>query len=389
MPFATPSRQVRCSRPSARRERPEQELRRAAAAASIQSGRSRTRPHSASAASASPFQDATALSSRAGFGRCSRSSKSSRARLARRARRGGRSGRPRTDASSSSGAPSRARPGERQALDAVGVGVLRRGEAAALERELAQHVLDRLLDDLAVALLAEHEPAVQVGDGELRVVVEHLLEVRHEPALVDRVAVEAAADEVVHPAGRHPVERPLGHLALASARAGTRAPARPGTSARRPSRPTPSRSPCVRPSSAVRGSAGSASSSRGSGRASPQRRCSVSELGRLVELRRACRATPRRPSTRMSRKLRQPVPRLRRQVGAAEERLALRRQEDGQRPAAAAGQRDDRVHVDRVDVGPLLAVDLDADEVLVHQRAPSRGSSNDSRSITWHQWQAE
>ena len=32
------------------------------------------------------------------------------------------------------------------------------------------------------------------------------------------------------------------------------------------------------------------------------------------------------------------------------------------------GQRDDRVHVDRVEVGPLLAVDLDADEVLVHQR---------------------
>ena len=32
------------------------------------------------------------------------------------------------------------------------------------------------------------------------------------------------------------------------------------------------------------------------------------------------------------------------------------------------GQRDDRVHVDRVEVGPLLAIDLDADEALVHQR---------------------
>ena len=31
----------------------------------------------------------------------------------------------------------------------VGVGVLRGGEAAALERELAQHVADRLLDDHA------------------------------------------------------------------------------------------------------------------------------------------------------------------------------------------------------------------------------------------------
>ena len=48
------------------------------------------------------------------------------------------------------------------------------------------------------------------------------------------------------------------------------------------------------------------------------------------------------------------------------------RQEDGHRPAALAGQRDDRVHVDRVEVGPLLAVDLDADEVLVHHARGQR-----------------
>ena len=65
---------------------------------------------------------------------------------------------------------------------------------------------------------------------------------------------------------------------------------------------------------------------------------------------------------------RHPVPRLRRVVRAAEERLAVRREEDRHRPAAVAGERDDGVHVDRVDVRPLLAVDLDADEVLVHQR---------------------
>ena len=55
-----------------------------------------------------------------------------------------------------------------------------------------------------------------------------------------------------------------------------------------------------------------------------------------------------------------------------------------------AGQRDDRLHVDGVEVGPLLPVDLDADEVLVHQRrglrrprttrAPSRGTSGRRRS---------
>jgi hypothetical protein len=32
-----------------------------------------------------------------------------------------------------------------------------------------------------------------------------------------------------------------------------------------------------------------------------------------------------------------------------------------------AGHRDARLHVDRVEVGALLAVELDADEVLVHE----------------------
>ena len=75
------------------------------------------------------------------------------------------------------------------------------------ERELAQHVFDRLLDDLAVALAPGHDPGVEVRRGEDGVVVEHLLEVRDEPAVVDRVAVEAASDDVVEPARGHPVER--------------------------------------------------------------------------------------------------------------------------------------------------------------------------------------
>ncbi len=64
----------------------------------------------------------------------------------------------------------------------------------------------------------------------------------------------------------------------------------------------------------------------------------------------------------------QPVPRLGRVVRPPEERLTLGREEHGHRPAAVPRERDDSVHVERVDVGPLLAVDLDADEALVHQR---------------------
>ena len=68
-----------------------------------------------------------------------------------------------------------------------------------------------------------------------------------------------------------------------------------------------------------------------------------------------------------AREARHPVAVLRREVRPAVERLALGSQEDGHRPAAVTGEHLHRVHVDVVDVGPLLAVDLDVDEVLVHQ----------------------
>src|SRR5581483_1323383 len=64
---------------------------------------------------------------------------------------------------------------------------------------------------------------------------------------------------------------------------------------------------------------------------------------------------------------REPVPRLGRVVRAAEERRAVRGEEDGHRPAALTGEGDDRVHVQRIDVRTFLAVDLDADEQVVHK----------------------
>ena len=57
---------------------------------------------------------------------------------------------------------------------------------------------------------------------------------------------------------------------------------------------------------------------------------------------------------------------VRREVGAAVEGHAVGVAEDRHRPAALAADRLHRLHVEGVDVGPLLAVDLDADEVLVH-----------------------
>ena len=81
---------------------------------------------------------------------------------------------------------------------------------------------------------------------------------------------------------------------------------------------------------------------------------------------------------------------LLRKIRAAPHRLAVRREKHGQRPAALLAQQMQRVHVDLVDVGPLLAIDLDVDEQLVHHRArlprprriraPSHGTSGRRRS---------
>ena len=55
------------------------------------------------------------------------------------------------------------------------------------------------------------------------------------------------------------------------------------------------------------------------------------------------------------------------EVGAGEEGLSLGGQEDGHRPAAVAREGRDRLHVEGVHIGALLAVDLDVHEQAVHQ----------------------
>ena len=45
---------------------------------------------------------------------------------------------------------------------------------------------------------------------------------------------------------------------------------------------------------------------------------------------------------------------------------ALRRQEHRQRPAAMAFEALQRAHIERIDIRPLLPVDLDVDEQIVH-----------------------
>ena len=102
-------------------------------------------------------------------------------------------------------------PGERQALDAFGVGVLARGERAVGRSKLAEHVVQRSGRDRAIPRVTGQCPSVHVHARQLGVVVQHLLEVRNEPLGVRRVAMEAATELVVHPAVGHRVKRPTCH----------------------------------------------------------------------------------------------------------------------------------------------------------------------------------
>ena len=98
------------------------------------------------------------------------------------------------------------RPDVELAFDAFGVGILGGVEAAVRMAQIAEHVTDRLVEHLPVVVRAGDLPGVQVDPREQRLVVEHLLEVGHEPDAVDRVAGEATAEMVVHPARGHGVE---------------------------------------------------------------------------------------------------------------------------------------------------------------------------------------
>ncbi len=62
-----------------------------------------------------------------------------------------------------------------------------------------------------------------------------------------------------------------------------------------------------------------------------------------------------------------------REIGAAEKRFALGGEEGGKRPAALAADGGDGGLVAGVDVGALVAIDLDGDEVLVDDGERFRG----------------
>ncbi len=63
----------------------------------------------------------------------------------------------------------------------------------------------------------------------------------------------------------------------------------------------------------------------------------------------------------------QTMPVFRREIGTAKKRLQLRREKHRHRPAAMTGHHLYGFHVYFVEIGALLAIDLDVDKVLIHE----------------------
>ena len=195
---------------------------------------------------------------------------------------------------------------------------------------------------------------------------------RREPALVDRIAGEAAAEMVVDAAERHPLERdedavPRLGVARAAGVAGEELDHHRIREFRRAGEAAMRR---------VEGADEALADGVEIGKAKvAARRPAPPGLAEALDQEAPVVGDPLRLAVEDARHLAQHVDearpaefRLLREVGAAPERLAAGGQEHGQRPAALLAEEMQRAHVDVVDVGALLAVDLDVHEELVHDR---------------------
>ncbi len=240
---------------------------------------------------------------------------------------------------------------------------------------LPQEVVGGLRHHPAVRRVAGHQPGASVELQELRVVVEHLLEVGDVPGLVGGVAGEPPAELVVDAPLRHPIQGDHHHLErvrLFAHRPPKEELERHGLrELGRRTEPTPS---------AVEGTTerchGLAGDLLGQGPVGGR------ELPRTCDrLRHPARlhdelVTPLAPGVgdplQYLSERRHAVGRLRWEVGARVEGTSVGGEERGQRPSSVAVHGLHRVHVDPVEVGPLLAVDLDRDEAGVHERRRGR-----------------
>ena len=265
------------------------------------------------------------------------------------------------------------RPAVELPLDAFGVGVLRGVPAVQGIAHVAQQETDDVFHDAPVARVARHEIAVQIRTSEQGVVVQHLLEVRHEPEVVGRVTREPATELIVNAARGHRVERRRDHRArlvgvVAEVRTAQEVDRHCLREFRCATEPAVARLE-LRSDRGVRAIEDAGIELVVAARVAPQH-VFGQRVGELLALRRYF-VSPVAPSLR-HRFAHAPERRHAVAIGVGEvrariERTTFRRAPDAHWPSAPPGQCLHRLHVDRVDVGAFLAVDLHVHEARVHQ----------------------
>ena len=254
---------------------------------------------------------------------------------------------------------------------AIGVRIQRREVAPFASLHLAHHPARSAFDHVGVQRPRVEQPGIGVQRQQRAIVVEHLLEMRDLPALVGAVAEEATAELVEDAATGHVVQGLEHRVARELVLVRDPAPEQEVEigdvrELRRPAEATPAlvvrfeqllaqrlRDPGGRLLGLV-------------GRVVAHER--LAQLAVLAFQRFALIAPGSGDPAEQIGERRQAVARLVRKIGTAEERRAVGCQEHRQWPAAGptvqhlVGQL-----VDVVEIGPLLAIDLDVHEIVVHQ----------------------
>src|SRR6266480_5867213 len=83
------------------------------------------------------------------------------------------------------------------------VGIFGGKKAAVLRGHVAADVIENVTGDGFEERVARNLKRFQISDGQLRLVVEHFFEMRNVPIGVDGIAMETAADVIVHSTGSH------------------------------------------------------------------------------------------------------------------------------------------------------------------------------------------
>ena len=267
-------------------------------------------------------------------------------------------------------------PDEILALDPLGVRVGRGVKRPVGRLQTVQQVFAGFGGDAAKELVPRRAPAVEVERNQQRVVVEHLLEMRHEPDLVHGVAVKAPGQLVVNAALRHPAQRQREMLARAR-RVGrlrierlTQDQLQVGR-LRKLGRAAETAMLLIAVLQQLRGRA---AANRGGGLARLFRGQLDAQIevlrelvGLLLDLLALLAPGPRHAPQHI-RPARHPRATLRRKVRAAEKRPTIGRAENVQRPPAVTVNQLNRLHIDVVHIRPLLAINLDAHDQLILQR---------------------